>query len=168
MGRPNLKLSDIMETGLVTAEVEDDQEEVAEKVAKYDLLAIPVVDPERTMLGIITHDDVMDVLHEEAVEDAQRTAAVAPLEGTYFQTDVLTFAWKRGIWLTILFGAALLTAVALWHYDQDLQHWQWLVFFIPLVISSGGNTGNQSATLIITGLDTARYSNCRLAARAAA
>ncbi len=152
IGRPQTKLGELMETGLVTALVGDDQEEVAAKVARYDLLAIPVVDDERTMLGIVTYDDVIDVVQEEAIEDAQRSAAVAPLEGTYFDTDLLTLAWKRGIWLTILFVAALLTALALRHYDGDLERWQWLVLFLPLVVSSGGNSGNQSATLIITGL----------------
>ncbi|HEY6564665.1 MAG TPA: magnesium transporter [Pirellulaceae bacterium] len=152
IGRPQTPLSEIMETGLVTAEVDDDQEEVAEKVARYDLLAIPVVDAERTLLGIITYDDIIDVLHEEAVEDAHRSAAVAPLEDTYFETDVVTMAWKRGLWLTILFVGALATAFSLRYYDRHLDQWQWLVLFLPLVVSCGGNTGNQSATLIITGL----------------
>jgi len=148
----NIRLGDLMETGLVTAEVDDDQEEVARKVAKYDLLAIPVVDLERKMLGIITYDDVMDVVVEEATEDAHRSAAVEPLENSYLETNLVTLAWKRGIWLFILFGAALLTAFALRSYEKDLKVWPWLVLFLPLIISSGGNTGNQSATLIITGL----------------
>ena len=152
MKRPDTKLSDIMETGLVTVEVDDDQEEVAEKVARYDLLAIPVVDPEHKMLGIITYDDVIDVVREEATEDAHRSAAVTPLEASYLNTGVLTMVWKRGMWLIVLFMAALLTAYALEQYDQDLRMWSWLVAFIPLVISSGGNTGSQSATLVITAL----------------
>ena len=149
----NLKLGDLMETGLVSAEVDDDQEEVARKVAKYDLLAIPVVDLERKMLGIITYDDVMDVVVEEATEDAHRSAAVEPLEDDYLLTSILTLAWKRGIWLFILFVAAILTAFALRKYESDLERWPWLVLFLPLIISSGGNTGNQSATLVITGLN---------------
>ena len=149
----NLKLGDLMETGLVSAEVDDDQEEVARKVAKYDLLAIPVVDLEHKLLGIITYDDVMDVVVEEATEDAHRSAAVEPLEDDYLQTSIVTLAWKRGIWLFILFVAALLTAFALRGYEADLEKWPWLVLFLPLIISSGGNTGNQSATLVITGLN---------------
>ncbi|MEM8679589.1 MAG: magnesium transporter [Planctomycetota bacterium] len=152
MRTPDVRLGDLMETGLVTVEVDDDQEEVAQKVAKYDLVAIPVVDAERKMLGIITYDDVIDVVMEEATEDAHRSAAVAPLENRYLQTSLVTLAWKRGVWLIILFAAALLTAFALRHYETDLERWQWLVFFVPLVISSGGNSGNQSATLVITGL----------------
>ena len=130
----------------------DDQEDVADKVAKLNLLAIPVVDEERRMLGIITHDDVIDVVHEEAVEDAHRIAAVDPLDESYLKTSLITLSWKRGIWLIVLFFFALLTAFALEHHDTKLQKWVWLVPFIPLVISSGGNTGSQSATLIITAL----------------
>jgi len=154
MRKPETLLSDLMETGLVTVEVDDDQEEVAQKVAKYDLVAIPVVDLERKMLGIITYDDVMDVVREEATEDAHRSAAVEPLQDTYLETGVLTMVWKRGIWLTVLFFAALLTAYALRYYDGYTDKWKWLVAFIPLIISSGGNTGNQSATLVITGMTT--------------
>ena len=154
MGRPETRLSELMETDLVTAHVLDDQEEVAQKVARYDLLAIPVVDEERRMVGIITHDDVMDVVREEATEDAHRIAAVNPLEHSYLRTRILTLGWKRGIWLTILFFAAMLTALALQHYESNLSNWEWLVLFIPLVISAGGNSGSQSATLIITALST--------------
>jgi magnesium transporter len=150
--KPETRLSDIMETDLIAALVDDDQEEVANKVARMDLLAIPVVDPERRMLGIITHDDVIDVVQEEATEDAYRSAAVDPLDETYLQTSVFTLTWKRGIWLAVLFFFALMTAFALQHYEKPFEQWAWLVPFIPLVISSGGNSGSQSATLIITAL----------------
>ena len=155
LGKENVTLGDIMETGLVTARASDDQEEVAEKVARFDLLAIPVVDEQHRILGIITHDDIIDVVREEATEDAHRSAAVEPLDESYLRTRLMTLAWKRGVWLFVLFLAALLTAWVLKYYDKSvLQEWTWLAFFIPLVISSGGNTGNQSATLIITGLRT--------------
>ncbi len=152
--KPDTLLVDIMETGLVTAEVDDDQEEVAQKVARYDLLAIPVVDVERKMLGIITYDDIIDVVREEATEDAYRSAAVEPLEASYLDTGILTMVWKRGIWLFVLFLAAILTACVLEYYDADLERWTWLMWFVPLVISSGGNAGNQSATLVITALNS--------------
>jgi magnesium transporter len=152
IARPDTKLSELMETDLITAQVSDDQEEVARKVARYDLLAIPVVDQEHRMLGIITHDDVIDVVREEAVEDAQRLAGVAPLESTYSKTSLWLLSWKRGIWLTVLFLFALLTAAALKGYDRHLETWVWLAWFLPLVISSGGNTGSQTATLVITAL----------------
>jgi magnesium transporter len=152
MGKPETTLGALMETGLVTAEVEDDQEEVAAKVARYDLLAIPVVDMQRKMLGIITYDDIIDVVREEATEDAHRSAGVEPLRERYLETKILTLGWKRGVWLAVLFGAELLTALALGHFYDTLEQWTWLVLFIPLVNASGGNMGNQSATLIITAL----------------
>lgn len=152
MRQPETKLIDIMETDLITCDVLEDQEEVANKVAKMDLLAIPVVDNQHTMLGIITHDDVIDVVRKEATEDAHRIAAVDPLDATYLRTSILTLTWKRGIWVGILFFFALLTAFALESYEEPFNKWIWLVPFIPLVISSGGNTGSQSATLIITAL----------------
>lgn len=150
--RPTCTLGEMMESDVVTALVTDDQESVAEKVEKFNLLAIPVVDSGRQLLGIITHDDVIDVVREELAEDAQRIAAVEPLADDYLRIGLLTLSWKRGIWLTILFFAALLTAFALRHYDEELEFFPWLVCFIPLIISAGGNSGSQSATLVITAM----------------
>ena len=152
IGKPNTRLSELMERDLVVVNVWADQEEMAETVAKFDLLAIPVIDDDQRMLGIITHDDVIDVMREEATEDAHRIAGVNPLEESYLDTHLLRLTWKRGLWVTVLFFAALLTAFLLDHYEQYRQWWPWLVLFIPLVISSGGNSGNQSATLVITAL----------------
>lgn len=154
IARPDVKLSELMEADLISADVMEDQESVARKVAHYDLLAIPVVDHEHRMLGIITHDDVIDVVFEEAVEDAHRIAAVEPLEQSYLKTSILTLSRKRGTWLTILFLAALLTALTLEYYAHALTTKVWLACFLPLVISSGGNTGSQAATLVITALAT--------------
>ncbi len=152
LGRPETPLADIMERNLVTVEATDDQELVAGQVADYDFLAIPVVDQQQRLVGIITYDDVIDVLREEAEEDAYRAAAVEPLEDGYLQTSLLVLAWKRGFWLFTLFLAALLTAFALKSYEQIIDQVPWLVFFIPLIMSSGGNSGGQSATLIIRAL----------------
>ncbi|NQU24547.1 MAG: magnesium transporter, partial [Candidatus Nealsonbacteria bacterium] len=156
MGRPDTPIGDLMERDLVTVHVADDQEEVAQKVARYDLLAIPVVDDEHHMVGIVTHDDVIDVVREEATEDAHRIAAVDPLDEGYLETKLTTLTWKRGIWLTVLFFGAMLTALALREYEDfyAIPEFKWLVLFIPLIISTGGNIGNQSATLIITALAT--------------
>ena len=151
---PNQTLGDMMETDVVVALVNEDQESVAEKVERFNLLAIPVVDSGRQMLGIITHDDVIDVVREELTEDAQRIAAVTPFEDDYLRIALLTLSWKRGIWLTVLFIAALLTAFALRHYHDILEQEQytWLFWFVPLIISAGGNSGSQSATLVITAM----------------
>ncbi len=150
--RPNTPLGELVETDVVTALTSEDQESVAEKVEKYNLLAIPVVDEGRHLVGIITHDDVLDVVREELTQDAQQMAAVSPLQDEYLRVSLLTLGWKRGLWLTILFFAALLTALALKHYESELAKYAWIVWFIPLIISSGGNSGSQSATLIITAM----------------
>ncbi|TWU05652.1 magnesium transporter [Stieleria varia] len=152
LNHPERTLGEMMESDVVVALVTEDQESVAEKVERYNLLAIPVVDSRHKLLGIITHDDVIDVLREEYTEDAQRIAAVAPLEENYLQIALFTLSWKRGLWLTILFFAAILTAVALEHYHQETEKYGWLVAFIPLIISAGGNSGSQSATLVITAM----------------
>ncbi len=158
LGKPDTRIENLMERDLITVNVSDDQEEVAQKVARYDLTAIPVVDDEHHMLGIVTHDDVLDVMVEEAREDAYLSAAVAPLEESYLETPVFNLTWKRVKWLTVLFFGALLTAIALHKYKDVLETPEtlWLVLFIPLLISTGGNSGSQSATLIITALSTGR------------
>lgn len=152
LARPDARVGDLMERDVVTVHVNTDQEEVARTVAKFDFLAIPVVDDEYRMLGIVTHDDVMDVVLDEATEDAHRIGGVEPLDAPYLDTRLLLMTWKRGFWLTFLFFAGMLTATALKQYEQPLDRIQWLVYFIPLVIGSGGNSGGQSAALIITAL----------------
>ena len=151
--RPAALLSDVMERDLISVKVDEDQEAVANKMLRYDFIAIPVVDADNKLVGIVTHDDAADVLQEEATEDAQMLAAVAPLEDSYLQTPFLTLAWKRGIWLVILLGAASLTAQVLSIlesvYFQPVQSRNWMVLFFPLVLASGGNAGSQSATLVI-------------------
>jgi len=152
LNKPNRTLGEMMESDVVVALVTEDQESVAEKVERYNLLAIPVVDSGRRLLGIITHDDVIDVVREELTEDAHRIAAVAPLEDDFLRIGLYTLSWKRGLWLTILFFAALLTAFTLRQYEAELEAYAWLVWFIPLIISAGGNSGSQSATLVITAM----------------
>lgn len=151
-GKPERTIGELMDTDILTVNVDDDQQQVARIVAKYDLLAIPVVDAQRHMLGIITHDDVIDVVMEEAAEDVQRIAAVEPLEDSYMRTPILTLTWKRGMWLGILFFAGLFTALALRGYEAEFERFGWLVWFIPLVIGSGGNSGAQTSTLIIAAM----------------
>jgi len=150
--RPDQRIAELMETDLIYVETTDNREAVTSRVEKYDLHAIPVVDDRRRLVGIITHDDVIDAVRQEATEDAQRSAAVAPLEDGYMQTSLVTLWWKRGVWLTVLFATGMFTATALKYYEGQLSKWAWLVIFIPLIMGSGGNTGNQSATLIITAM----------------
>jgi magnesium transporter len=150
MRHPNRPLSEIMNTDVIAARVTDDQEEVAELVAKLDLLAVPIVDQSGRFLGIVTHDDVIDVVLEEATADAHQMAAVQPLEAPYMRTGLFELARKRGIWLVILFFCSLSTAFTLQHLEAELL--PWMVAFVPLVISAGGNSGGQAATLIITAI----------------
>ena len=111
---------------------------------------------DRLRLGIVTHDDVLDAVRQEATDDAQRIAAISPLGESYLDAAIVSLTWKRGVWLTILFATAAVTAMVL--ARSPITH-AWLVAFIPLVIASGGNSGNQSATLVITALSTG---DCKL------
>lgn len=151
---PKTLVRELMRREVISVDVTAHQELVAQKFAKFDFLALPVVDAEHHLLGIVTHDDAIDVVVEEATEDAQRIGAVNPLSTGYIDTGLFELAWKRGFWLAILFFGALLTAFALKRYEKSIADIAWLVMFLPLIISSGGNTGSQSATLIITALST--------------
>jgi magnesium transporter len=148
LGKPNMPIRDLMERNLVTVEATDDQEAVAKKVADYDFLAVPVVDNEQHLVGIITHDDVIDVVREEATEDALRMAAVAPMVENYLELPFATIWWKRSMWLSCLFVAELFTFTALAHFEDAIAAVLVLSLFVPLCISTGGNSGSQAATLI--------------------
>ncbi len=149
LAKPGALIADIMDRDVISVNVNDDQEDVANALGRYDFLAIPVVDDHNRLVGIVTHDDVIEVLQEEATEDAHRAGAVEPLEDSYLSTPLLTVTWKRGIWLVFLFGAAFLMAFFLDEYKEDSSTYEWMVIFIPLVIATGGNAGSQSAALVI-------------------
>jgi magnesium transporter len=121
-------------------------------MARFDLLAIPVVDDDNRLVGIVTHDDVMDVVVQEATEDVHRMGAVGPLAQSYLQTPFVTIWYKRAFWLACLFLAELLTFNALAHFEDAIATVLVLSLFIPLVISTGGNSGSQAATLITRAL----------------
>lgn len=148
IGKPQLPVAELMETAVVSVEALDDQEVVAEKVAQLDLHAIPVVDHEHHMLGIITQDDVIDVVREEATEDVYRLGAVAPMEENYLEANFTTIWRKRAMWLSCLFVAELFTFTALASFEQAIEKVVVLSLFVPLCISTGGNSGSQAATLI--------------------
>ncbi|MED5400428.1 MAG: magnesium transporter [Planctomycetota bacterium] len=159
LARPETRVDSIMERDVISVRVDDDQEEVAQRLARFDFIAIPVVDEQNQLVGIVTHDDAMDVAQEEADEDAYRSGAVVPLEDDYLSTPLVTLAWKRGGWLIVLLFAAVLTALALKSLKRDLDAdaLQWMVLFIPLVLASGGNAGSQSATLIVRALAISQF-----------
>ena len=139
----------LMDRDVISVRVTEDQEKVAQLMARYDFLAVPVVDQQDQLVGIITHDDVLDVLQEEATEDVQRQAAVQPLDESYLTTPLLTIAWKRGGWLLFLFAAGFLSAHVLQSYQKLSKVYEWLALFVPLVIATGGNAASQTATLVI-------------------
>lgn len=148
IGKPFTKVDDLMERDLVTINVADDQERVAREVARYDLHAIPVVDSERHMLGIITHDDVMDVVTAEATEDVYRMGAVQPLVESYLDSSLRTIWLKRSVWLSWLFLVEMLTLGVMMRFEHSIARIVALTFFVPLCIATGGNSGAQAATLI--------------------
>ena len=148
LSRPNALLADIMRREFIAVRVGDDREVAARMIAKFDLIALPVMDEENRLVGIITHDDVLDVVQEEATEDAYRQSAMQPLEHGYLSTPLLTIAWKRGIWLLVLSVMALGTATVMRAFGKAEHDDNWLDWFLPLVLASGGNTGSQSATLV--------------------
>jgi magnesium transporter len=151
---PKTSISDLMTTNFVSVQTTDDQEEVAGVLADYDLNAIPVVDLGRKLVGIITVDDILDVIHEEASEDVYRMAGMEAPEEPYFSTRFLVLGRKRALWLVVLLVMSYLSSIVLKHYSSILEIVIPLAFFIPMLTGTCGNTGMQSATLIIRGLAT--------------
>jgi magnesium transporter len=145
-------IRDLMETNPVSVHATDDREPVAKIMAQYDLLAIPVVDEQNRMVGIVTHDDVIDVVVEEATEDVHRMGAVGPMAENYLEANFVTIWRKRAFWLACLFGADLFTFNALSYFDEAINKVVVLALFVPLCISTGGNSGSQAATLITRAL----------------
>ncbi|AKT36005.1 magnesium transporter [Chondromyces crocatus] len=152
LASPAEQLSEVLTENVFSVGPETDQEEVARAMAKYDFLAMPVLSEERRLLGVITVDDVMDVLTQEQTEDVQRLGAVEPIEESYFRTGFWTFIQKRAIWLAVLFVGEFFTGSALRRYDEVIAAVSSLSYYVPLLISTGGNSGSQSSTLIIRGL----------------
>ncbi|MGI6004655.1 MAG: magnesium transporter [Christensenellales bacterium] len=145
-------IRDIMEDNPVSVHTLDDREIVAGVVRKYDLMAIPVVDNEARLVGIITIDDVVDVIEEENTEDFEKMAAMHPSEDQYLRTPVLTLAKNRILWLMILMVSATFTGKIITHYDNVLEHVVILASFIPMLMDTGGNCGSQASTMIIRGM----------------
>ena len=146
------RVVDVMQHDCVFAVVDDDAEATARKLGEYDLIAMPVVDHEHRLVGIVTHDDVLDVIVEEATEDVHRLGGVGPLEDGYLHTPFGVLWLNRALWLSILFVAGFLTTTALAEFEDVFKKIPALVLFVPLIVSAGGNCGSQSATLITRAL----------------
>lgn len=162
LAREDEQLARIMEADVIRMRVDEDREDVAQELARYNFIAMPIVDNDDRLVGIVTHDDAIDVVQEEATEDAYRQSAVEPLRDDYEDAPFLTILWKRGIWLLALSLVAIMTAGMLGVYEQATSDGGirsgnappelssvLIILFLPLVMASGGNAGSQSATLFI-------------------
>jgi len=145
-------VKDIMNTNVIKTNTLEDQEEVTKMFDKYDVVAIPVVDKENRLVGIITIDDAIDVMQEETLEDFEKMAAMAPAEESYFKTSVFKHAKNRIVWLLVLMISAMITGAIIENFESAISSLPLLVSFIPMIMGTGGNCGSQSSTLIIRGL----------------
>ena len=157
----DVPIKDLMETEIISVHTHADQEQVAQLFTKYDLLALPVIDQDDRMVGIVTFDDAMDVMVDETTEDITKMAAINPSEKTYFETSVLQHAKNRIPWLLILMFTSIITGTIITRYENAFAAIPLLVSFIPMLMDTGGNCGSQSATLIIRGiaLDEIRFTD---------
>lgn len=146
------KIGDLMETEIISVSTHTDQEEVARALSKYDFLAIPVLDSGDLMVGIVTVDDAMDVMEDEATEDIIKMGGANPSEKSYFETSVFQHAKNRIVWLLVLMLSATFTGIIITHYEDVFAVVPMLVSFIPMLMDTGGNCGSQSSTLIIRGI----------------
>ncbi|MBQ0111424.1 MAG: magnesium transporter, partial [Oscillospiraceae bacterium] len=142
-------ISDIMETDIICAKTTDDQEEVGQTMMKYDLISLPVTDAENRLVGIVTVDDVMDVMEEEATEDIEKMAAISPSDRPYFQTGVFETFRSRIPWLLLLMISATFTGAIISSFEAKLAMFTGLIAFIPMLMDTGGNSGSQSSVTVI-------------------
>lgn len=148
---PDDVVDDIMETKVISVSTIDDKENVAQKMGKYDMIAIPVVDSENRLVGIVTFDDAMDVMEDEATEDIEKMAAIMPTDKPYLKTGVVETWLKRIPWLMILMISATFTSIIINHYETALTAFG-LAAFMPMLMDTGGNAGSQASVTIIRGL----------------
>ncbi len=143
------KVQEVMKTSPVTVAENTDQEVVSQLFRQHGLIALPVVDSDAGMKGVVTLDDIVDVVDEEATEDMQKVGGLAALDTPYLATTVPTMIRKRGGWLMLLFLGEMLTATAMGRFEDQIAKAVVLALFVPLIISSGGNAGSQATTLVI-------------------
>ena len=145
-------VKDIMDENVVKANTLEDQEEIIKMFDKYDCVALPIVDQEERLVGIITIDDAIDVLQEETMEDFEKMAAIAPSDDTYLKTSAFKHAKNRIVWLLILMISSMITGAIIEKFEAAISSLPILVAFIPMIMGTGGNSGSQSSTLTIRGL----------------
>jgi magnesium transporter len=149
---PDKRVAEVMSRDLITVSEDTDQEAVSRLFSEHGLMAIPVVDAEQRMKGIVTVDDIVQVVQEEATEDIQKVGGMEALDAPYFEVGFLAMLKKRAGWLLVLFLGEMLTATAMGYFEEEIARAVVLSLFIPLIISSGGNSGSQATTLIIRSL----------------
>lgn len=154
LASPEQPLIDIVTRDVISVSTDEDQEEVARLIQRYDLLALPVVDREQRLVGVVTVDDVIDILQQEATEDIYALGGVQSTGDNYFQTNLLTVARKRVVWLFVLLLTNTVTGTIIKSQEAVLQQMAILAAFIPLLTGTGGNVGAQSSTVVIRGLNT--------------
>ena len=152
LAKDDQRVADLMETDVITAETTEDQEEAVARMMRYDFISLPVVDKEQRLVGIVTVDEVMDVMEEEATEDFEKMAAMAPSEKPYLKTSVFSLAKHRIMWLLVLMISGMITGGILGRYEAAFAAMPLLVTFIPMLTDTGGNAGSQSSTLVIRGM----------------
>lgn len=148
------RVSELMIEEVIYSRVADAQEDVAQKISKYDLIALPIVDDDDRLVGIVTYDDAMDVAEQEATEDFHRVGTVGRLEESVRYASVLLLYRKRIFWLLVLIFGSLLSSIGLAYFEDTITSYVVLVYFLPLLIASGGNAGAQTATLMVRALAT--------------
>ena len=154
LAKDDTLVSDLMERDVISVGSLEDQEEVTRVMSKYDLLSLPVVDNEKRLVGIVTVDDAMDVMEQEATEDFEAMSGIHPSEKTYLKTSVFEMSKNRILWLLVLMVSGMITGGILSNFEAAISALPLLVTFIPMLTDTGGNAGSQSSTMIIRGLAT--------------
>ena len=155
LAEPNQNITDVMRTDLIMGDVNEDQESIAEKLHYYDFIALPIVDQQQRLVGIVTYDDAMDIATEEATEDFLKSSAVTSSPKMSIKTAPIHYLYKKRVfWLVILVFGSLLSGFGIAHFEEIIAKNIVLVFFLPLLVGSGGNAGSQSATLMVRALAT--------------
>lgn len=152
LAQPSKLVSQVMRTDVIYVSATSDVETAAADLARFDLIALPVVDQDRRLVGIITHDDVIDVVIEEATEDAHRMGAVEPLKSEYFESPFWSTIRRRVVWLVVLFAAEIFASIRLSDHEALLAEYAILIAFLPVITATGGNTGSQASSLITRSL----------------
>lgn len=154
LAKPDAVVDQIMTTELVSINATEPQEEASRLISRYDLLALPVVDDNQRLIGIVTYDDAMDVAEAEATEDIHKGASVGPSDTGFGQATICNLYSRRVNWLVLLVFANILSGAGIAFYEEMIETYVVLVFFLPLLVASGGNAGSQASTLMIRGLAT--------------